>query len=194
MPPDSPQAESPSSTTDATLWQAVISGDSAALERLYDRYASLVYGLALRILKDPQVAEDLTQEVFLNLWRNRSYDPARGSLSSFLVTLTRCRAIDKLRSQGATLKFLNRWTQQISAESSTASPFEQVSLAERSEKVREALAQLPDNQRQILEMAYYEGLSQAEIAERIDTPLGTVKTRARQGLIKLRQTLQTWFH
>ena len=83
--------------TDAEVWQALKAGQSQALRIIYERYASLVYRLALRILTNAQEAEDLTQEIFLNLWRNRGYDPLRGSLSSYLTTLTRSRAIDKLR-------------------------------------------------------------------------------------------------
>ena len=192
MQPDSPKDEPPQPPSDGVLFQALMRGEPSALAMLYDRYASLVYGLAIRILQEPQAAEDLTQEVFLTLWRNKNYDPVRGSLSAFLITLTRSRAIDKLRSQGAKLKFLDRWSQDMSTQSLSDTPFEQVSLAERSQKVREALAELPESQRQVLEMAYYEGLSQTEIAARIATPLGTVKTRARQGLLKLRQTLQDW--
>lgn len=180
--------------TDAVLYQALIAGEPKALETLYDRYSRLVYGLALKMLKQPQAAEDLTQDVFLTLWRSQKYNPDRGSLSCFLVTLTRSRAIDRLRTQSVKLRFLDRWTRQLSSEAPTPTPFEQASLAERSQKVREALAQLPETQRQVLEMAYYQGLSQSEIAEQTAIPLGTVKTRSRQGLLRLRQALQDWIH
>ncbi|MBD2388040.1 sigma-70 family RNA polymerase sigma factor [Cylindrospermum sp. FACHB-282] len=195
MHPDSPNNKPDlKESTDAALFQALTARDASALATLYDRYANLVYGLALKILRDPQAAEDLTQEVFLALWRHPNYNPARGSLSSFLITLTRSRAIDKLRSRGASLKFLDRWSQQMSSQPPTNNPFEQVSIEERSQKVRSALAQLPENQRQVLAMAYYEGLSQTEIAQRLEAPLGTVKTRARQGLIKLKRILQDWIN
>lgn len=192
MPPDSSDRTPKTSSTrmDTDLFQALKAGQSSALGILYDRYGSLVYGLALRILRNPQEAEDLTQEIFLNLWRSDSYNPARGSLSSFLTVMTRSRAIDKLRSRGTSVKFLERWQHAMTAETRTDNPFEQVSLGERSQQVRAALAELSENQRQILEMAYYEGLSQSEIATQLDIPLGTVKTRARTGLLKLRQTLQ----
>jgi RNA polymerase sigma-70 factor (ECF subfamily) len=176
--------------TDAELFSALKAGQSSALGILYDRYASLVYRLALRILANPQEAEDLTQEIFLTLWRRRTYNPARGSVSSFLTTLTRSRAIDKLRSRGTNLKFIQRWSQAMTAETLPPTPFELASLSQRSEYVRNALAQLPAKQRQVLEMAYYNGLSQSEIAKQLDIPLGTVKTWARQGLLKLRQNLQ----
>ena len=175
--------------TDAEVWQALKAGQSQALRIIYERYASLVYRLALRILTNAQEAEDLTQEIFLNLWRNRGYDPLRGSLSSYLTTLTRSRAIDKLRSRGTQLKFLQRWGQMITPESSILSPLEMASLSQRSEQVTTAIAQLPANQRQVLEMAYFEGFSQSEIAKKLETPLGTVKSWSRQGLLTLRKNL-----
>ncbi|HBL13112.1 MAG TPA: RNA polymerase subunit sigma [Cyanobacteria bacterium UBA11162] len=186
----SSQPTNPSPPTDAELFQAMKAGQRSALGILYDRYGKLVYGLALHMLKNPQEAEDLTQEIFLALWRSDRYNPTRGSLSSFLTIMTRSRAIDKLRSRKTSLKFLDRWRQNTTAETPLNTPFEQASYTERSQQVQNALAQLSDNQRQILEMSYYDGLSQSEIAQQLDIPLGTVKTRSRQGLLKLRQTLQ----
>lgn len=176
--------------TDAEVFRALKAGESQALGILYDRYASLVYRLALRILANPQEAEDLTQEIFLNLWRSGKYNPDRGSLSSFLTTMTRSRAIDKLRSRGTKLKFLQRWGQMMTAETPSLTPFEVASLSQRSQQVNSALAQLPSSQRQVLEMAYYDGLSQSEIAKKLDTPLGTIKTWSRQGLLNLRKNLK----
>jgi RNA polymerase sigma-70 factor, ECF subfamily len=178
------------SPTDVEIFLALKAGDQSALGVLYDRYASLVYRLALRILSTPQEAEDLTQEIFLNLWRNQSYQPDRGSLSSFLTLLTRSRAIDRLRSRNSNLKVIQRWSQAMSSELPPPTPFESVSLNQRSEYVRDALSQLPDKQRQVLEMAYYEGLTQSQIAEHLNTPLGTVKTWSRNGLLNLKKTLQ----
>lgn len=177
--------------TDIELYQALQTGQQEALAALYDRYGSLVYRLGLKILSTPQEAEDLTQEIFLTLWRGRSYNPSRGSMSSFLTTLTRSRAIDRLRSRRSTVKFLQRWSQ-IMTTDTTPSPFESASLNQRSDYVRQALAQLPDKQRQVLEMAYYEGLTQTEIADRLNKPLGTVKSWSRQGLLTLRKHLQPW--
>ncbi|MBV8887304.1 MAG: sigma-70 family RNA polymerase sigma factor, partial [Chroococcidiopsidaceae cyanobacterium CP_BM_RX_35] len=118
---------------------------------------------------------------------------ARGSLGSFLTTLTRSRAIDKLRSRGTNLKFLQRWNQMIVIET-PPTPFDIASLNQRSQYVRDALAKLPEKQRQVLEMAYYDGLSQSEIAKQLETPLGTVKTWARQGLLNLRKNLQDFVY
>lgn len=195
MPPDRLPDDSSSQTpSDRVLSQAITQGDPSALAALYDRYSGLVYGLALKILRDPQAAEDLTQEVFLTMWRSRKYDPDRGSLGNFLVMLTRSRALDRLRARESNLKFLDRWSQRMFTEAPPTTPFEQATLKERSQRVREALTELPDVQRQVLEMAYYQGLSQAEIAKSLDTPLGTVKTRARQGLLKLKQLLNDWIN
>lgn len=176
--------------TDAELFRALKAGQPSALGILYDRYASLVYRLALKILANPQEAEDLTQEIFLTLWRSGTYNPARGSLGSFLTTMTRSRSIDKLRSRGINLKFLHRWSQAMTTETPPPTPFESASLSQRSQYVRDALAQLPEKQRQVLQMAYYDGLSQSEIAKQLNIPLGTIKTWARQGLLKLRKNLQ----
>lgn len=176
--------------TDAELFYALKAGQPQALGILYDRYASLVYRLAIRVLANSQEAEDLTQEIFLTLWRHGTYNPIRGSLSNFLITLTRSRAIDRLRSRGTNLNLLRRWSQTMSTETPFPTPLETASLAQRSQQVQYALGQLPENQRQVLEMAYYEGLSQSEIAKQLDVPLGTVKTWARQGLLRLKQNLQ----
>ncbi len=176
--------------TDAELFHALKAGQPEALGTLYDLYASLVYRLALRALASPQEAEDLTQEIFLILWRQGIYNSTRGSLSSFLTTLTRSRAIDRLRSRGTNLNLTQRWSQRMSTETPCPTPLEAASLTQRSQQVRYALGQLPENQRQVLEMAYYEGLSQTEIAKQLDIPLGTVKTWTRQGLLKLKQNLQ----
>lgn len=177
--------------TDLELLQAVKQGQVESLGMLYDRYSRLVYGLAFKILGNSEEAEDVTQDVFLTLWRQNAYNPGRGSLSSFLTTMTRSRSIDKLRARGTKLRFLQRWQGLVRSES-TASPLETASMQERSELVREAMTQLSDSERQVLEIAYYEGLSQSEIAERLQLPLGTVKSRSRQGLLKLRRTLQDY--
>ncbi len=179
-------------STDSEVWQALLSGTPQALQLFYERYGTLVYRLALRILTNPQEAEDLTQDIFLTLWRKRNYNPARGSVSSFLTVMTRSRAIDKLRGRSTQVKFLQRWQQIISTESHSSTPFESASLTQRSERVNHALSQLPETQRRVLEMAYFEGLSQSEIAKRLDAPLGTVKSWSRQGLLKLRKQLQNF--
>lgn len=174
--------------TDAELFLALKAGQIAALGILYDRHAGLIYGLALKILGNAQEAEDLTQEIFLALSRGSAYDPKRGSLRTFLAVMTRSRAIDKMRSRNTASRFLGRWKSNTQ-ESTSNSPFEYVAQNEQAQEVQAALAQLSDSQQQVLKLAYYDGLSQSEIAQRLDIPLGTVKGRSRQGLLKLRQSL-----
>lgn len=190
--PDPPQSQSKalSSQSDAELVRALRTGQQNAFGILYDRYGKLVYSTALKIFNNTQEAEDVAQDVFVTLWRRDSYNPDRGSLSSFLCLLTRSRAIDKLRSRGTSQKFLERWQQTVTSESAAPTPFEKATTNERQTLVRQALTQLPDVQRQVLEMVYYTGLSQTEIVNQLDVPLGTVKTRSRQGLRKLGQHLQ----
>lgn len=177
------------SQSDAELFLALNNGQAAALGVIYDRHAGLVYGLALNTLGNPQEAEDLTQDIFLTLARGSSYDPKRGSLRTFLAILTRSRAKDRLRSRQSARGALNRWQATGQPESMPNLPMERAFQDEQSQEVSTALAQLPDNQQQVLKMAYYDGLSQTEIAKRLDIPLGTVKARARRGLLRLRQTL-----
>ncbi|WP_416666222.1 sigma-70 family RNA polymerase sigma factor [Egbenema bharatensis] len=190
--PGNPEVSSsslPSSQTDAELFLALREGEAAALGVIYDRHAGLVYGLALQLLGNPQEAEDLTQDIFLSLTRSSSYDPSRGSLRTFLAILTRSRAIDRIRSRNSRQKLVDRWNPAPQEELSANAPLEHLFRHEQSQEVREALSQLSDSQQQILRMAYYDGLSQSEIAAQLDIPLGTVKARARRGLLKLRQTL-----
>jgi RNA polymerase sigma-70 factor, ECF subfamily len=189
MDSDSSAIKPTHSPSDFDLLCSLRDGQVDALGNLYDRYSRLVYGLAYKILGNSEEAEDITQEVFLTLWRRDSYNPSRGSLSSFLTTMTRSRSIDKLRSRGTRLRFLQRWQGFVKNEA-VATPLDHASMGERSQLVRDAMLQLPESERLILEIAYYEGLSQSEIAKRLNIPLGTVKTRSRQGLLKLRQTLQ----
>ncbi|MEM7063271.1 MAG: sigma-70 family RNA polymerase sigma factor [Cyanobacteria bacterium P01_B01_bin.77] len=166
------------------LWE----GDVSALGILYDRYGSLVYGIAMKGLRRVTEAEDLTQEVFLCLMRTRSYDPRRGNLASYLTTLTRSRVIDRLRSQSTQYKYLNQWHQNQAVVDS-ATPMKHITQQEKRAVVREALNTLKAQQREVLELSYYEGQSQRDIAERLGVPLGTVKSWARRGLLQLRKQL-----
>lgn len=174
--------------TDAQLYLALKAGQTAALGILYDRHAGLVYGIALKVLENPQEAEDLTQDIFLNFVKIGSYEPSRGSLRTYLAILTRSRSVDRVRSRSNTRELLKKWGHSRE-ETATDSLLEKVSRSEQSQEVKAALAQLSDEQQQILRMAYYDGLSQSEIANQLEIPLGTVKARARRGLLKLRQAL-----
>src|SRR5262245_56927435 len=167
-----------------------LANDPSALEVLYDRYAGLVYGLALAALRSADDAQDLTQEIFLSLYRQaESYDPARGALAGFLATMTRTRAIDRLRARSRKVRLLRDFQHSEPPAAKPPTALERISLAQCSERVRGALAQLPGEQRRVLEMAYYRGLSQSEIAADLDASLGTVKSWARRGLFALRDAL-----
>jgi RNA polymerase sigma-70 factor, ECF subfamily len=164
--------------------------DPSALGPLYDRYAKLVYGLALAILGSREEAEDLTQEVFVIVCEPTAFDASRGSVSAFLTTMTRSRAIDRLRRRGRSVRLLKTWHEATPAAPAPTTPFEHVSMAHCAERVRGALAELPEAERQVLEMAYFKGLSQAEIAADLETPLGTVKSRSRRALMTLKRALE----
>jgi RNA polymerase sigma-70 factor (ECF subfamily) len=165
-------------------------GEVEALAELYDRHAALVYSLARRILRNDADAEDVVQEAFAQAWRTAArYDPARGSVAGWLLVMTRTRALDKLRSRRA------RPDSDPSAlpetlQSDSAAPPEALIAAEQAAVVQEALRSLPAPQRTALELAYYEGLTQSEIATRLSEPLGTVKTRMRRALETLRARLR----
>ncbi len=178
--------------SDAVLWRSLQQGDRTAFGALYDRYAALVYAIALRTLGNVQDAEDLTQDVFLQLARS-AYDPQRGTLRTFLAVLTRSRSLDRLRAGQRARQSLTTW--QAEQQAAIANPpdllAESLDRADSMQQVQSALAQLSDNQRQVLQLAYSDGLSQSAIAERLGIPLGTVKAWARRGLLKLRQTLQS---
>lgn len=178
--------------TDEQLIEALRMGQTQALGEIYDRYASLVYNLALRLLRNANEAEDLTQEIFIAL--PRLYDGKRGSLGTFLSMVTRSRSIDRLRKRNNRKQILTRWQNCLSPTTSDSIPFEQAAMAERRDQVQQALAQLPENHRRVLELSYYEGLSQSEIAQQLGAPLGTVKSWARRGLLKLEQNLQDFFN
>lgn len=175
--------------TDAELIQALRVGQTVALGVLYDRHASLVYGIALNALGNAQEAEDLTQDIFLTLVKGTSYDAKRGTLRTFLAILTKSRAIDRLRSRHSARQTLSRWQQGTQPTATPNIPLEQAFQQERSQEVTTALARLSEQEQQVLRLAYYDGLSQTEIAQQLALPLGTVKTRARRGLLKLRQSL-----
>ncbi len=177
---------------DAALVALVARRDERALGVLYDRYSRLAFSLAVRIVGDRALAEEITADSFISVWRaSSSYSAERGRFVSWLMSVVRHRAIDELRRlnvrpEGSSVE-LNEALQ------STAQPDgldDIVDLRRRQEVVRSVLANLPPAQREALELAYFGGLTQQEIAEKTGTPLGTVKTRMRLGLVKLREELQ----
>jgi len=164
-------------------------GDHDALAELYDRHARLVYSLALRIVRDQSDAEDVAQEVFSQAWRQAArYESSRGNVIAWLLNLSRSRAIDRLRGR--------RTRPEAAADSlalelpDLAQPIdEKLALSGRASQIRAAVEELSVLQRMAIELAFYEGLTHVEIAERLELPLGTVKTRIRQGLLTLKDRL-----
>ena len=163
--------------------------DPEALGPLYDRHSSLVYGLAMSVLRDPAEAEDLTQEVFVGLTEH-TFDPERGTLVAYLISLTRSRAIDRLRRGGRHLRLLRQWHESTPEPVTAPNPHQATSAKQLSHRVRAALAELSDREREVLELSYYRGLTQAEIAEQLGAPLGSVKSWARRALLSLKDNLQ----
>ena len=183
-----PAAES--QAEDESSLRRLASGDQAAAARLYDRHARPLYSLILRILGSETEAEDVLQEVFAQAFRQASrYDARRGAVAAWLLTIARSRAIDHLRARRTRVEA--RTGEQTLGEMPDAQPDAASTMLdeERSRLVRQALGELPMLQRMAIELAYYEGLSHSEIAERLEQPLGTVKTRIRLGLLKLRDVL-----
>jgi RNA polymerase sigma-70 factor, ECF subfamily len=168
---------------------ARLADDPSALGPLYDRHGRLVYGLALAILRNADEAQDLTQEVFLSLCGSELYDPRRGAVGAFLTTLVRSRGIDRLRRRTRRTRLLRAQWEVAPPPVQPPLPQDRVALAECAGRVRAALGDLPETERRALEMAYYQGLTQAEIAEDLGVPLGTVKSWCRRGLMSLKRTL-----
>lgn len=171
---------------DAELTKRVAEGDRGAFLALYDRYSAQVYGLALRVIGDPMTAEEVTQDAFLRLWtRAETYNPERGRLSSWLLTITRRLAIDQFRVEGRRPLTWNPSNPENALEKipDPASESEESRWA----TLRFALDNLPAEQRSVIELSFYHGMSHSQIAEYQSTPLGTVKTRVRLGMEKLRR-------
>lgn len=171
----------------------VVIGRTEALEEIYDRYSRPVYSLVLGLLREPAIAEEVTQEVFLRVWlRSSSFKPLSGKAKTWILSIAHHRAIDRLRQQRHRQKespledFLEgEW--QMGTE---AGAVEQTAiLHEESVKIQEAMKELPEEQRQVLMLGYFRGFTQAEISKGLNVPLGTVKTRMRLGIQKLRQSL-----
>jgi RNA polymerase sigma-70 factor (ECF subfamily) len=179
----SPEAQAIS--PDLAVVTALKSGDHGAMAELYDRYSSVVYAVALRVLGDAMAAEDVLQEIFLQLWRNpTAFDAARGSLGAWLAVIARNRAIDALRKRKPETDIEDVV---VSVAPDLAS---EANRSRAAEKVRGVLGAMPSAQRSALEMAYFQGLSHTEIASKTGEPLGTIKTRIRAGLMMLRKAFQ----
>lgn len=178
------------SVSSSALLPAVAQGNVSAFEELYDRYASAVYALLLRILCNADDAQEVLQETFVKAWTSaKMFDAVRGSEVAWLISIARSRGIDRLRSR----RIRNEREDEAGREIPVFSTDTGDDHAIRSQEciaVRSALAELPDAQRRALELAYFEGLSQSEIAARLNEPLGTIKTRMQLGMKKLRERLE----
>lgn len=181
---------------DAALIDAVRRGDERAVGALYDRHAAMVMGVAMSIVRDRTDAETVVLDTFTQAWRDaRRYDAMRGSVASWLLVLTRSRALDLVRSAGrrarlAPMSVDDAPAAALVAEDTPSDPARAVESTERQQHVAAAMGELPEAQREAIELAFFEGLSHSEVAERLGEPLGTVKTRIRLGMTKLRQLLR----
>jgi RNA polymerase sigma-70 factor (ECF subfamily) len=179
--------------TDAVLMERILQRDSSALETLYDRYGRVVYSLVLRISQQPGSAEEIVQDVFLQLWRSADrFQSSRGPLEPWLFTMARNRALDFLR-----LKREKQRRREDSTDSdlpfsaiTRPDPEGAIDQSRRAEKVRAMMSSLPDGQRRAIELAYFEGMSHSEISATMGEALGTVKSWIRSGLLRLRESLE----
>jgi RNA polymerase sigma-70 factor (ECF subfamily) len=172
--------------SDEALVALAARSEQSALAELYDRYGRTAYGLALRVLRDQSLAEDAVQEAFLAIWRTASrFMPEKGRASTWILTLVHRRAVDTVRRE----QRRRADSLELAAEPSVEGVEEDAWLRLQRERVQEALRHLPDTQREALELAYYGGFSQSELAERLGQPLGTIKSRMFTGLSRLREEL-----
>jgi RNA polymerase sigma-70 factor (ECF subfamily) len=174
----------------AALMRRIVSGDAAALSDLYDLSSRYVYGICMKVLRNAADAEEVTLDVYTQAWRQASrFDAGRGEPLAWLLMLARSRAIDRLRSRGSVLRNEEELGEARELASPGIDPETGSSLAQRASTVRAALAGLPAEQREVIELAYFEGLTHTEIAERLAQPLGTTKSRIRLALQRLRSAL-----
>lgn len=180
---------------DRQLMARIKARDASALSELYDNYNRLLFGLILSILKKREEAEDILQEVFTKIWEKaEQFDLERGTVYTWIVSLTRNRSIDRLRSkvykeQKKQSTSLNDDDVFMPLYSDGSDPLESTILKDRAKRVHKALASISESQRMVLQVAYFNGMTQSEISEEFDIPLGTVKTRMRDGMMKLREIL-----
>jgi RNA polymerase sigma-70 factor (ECF subfamily) len=180
-----------SNAEDVALIRRMCEADETALGALYDRWVRALYSLVVHLLKDPDEAEDVVEETFWQAWRKASsYEPSKGAVSTWLLTIGRRKALDRLRARKRHREDpLDRDQSFADLPSSEKDPSQEVEGIELRDQVRSALRELPDEQREVLELGYFKGMSQSEIAEATGQPLGTVKTRMRLAMQKLREPL-----
>jgi RNA polymerase sigma-70 factor (ECF subfamily) len=176
---------------DATLVHRLLQKDVSAFEQLYDRHSRPIYSLVLRILQQAGTAEEVVQDVFLQLWRNAAqYDVSRGPFVPWLFTLARNRALDTLRLKSERQRRREDQTEELPPIATVPQYEQQLDEKRRAEKVRALMASLSPQQKRAIELAYFEGLSHSEIAAALKEPLGTVKSWIRNGLLRLKEELQ----
>jgi RNA polymerase sigma-70 factor, ECF subfamily len=188
-----PRTAESASAPDLELVDRIKQGDSTALDALYERYSSPVYSLVWKILQNAEEAEDVALDVFWQIWRQADrYDPSRGAPPAWIFTVARSRAIDRLRArhrrEDRTISFDDPAVN-LDPLDEEAAPDLVASFRQTRDAVREAIKTLSVVQREAIELAFFKGLTHVEIARQLDEPLGTIKTRIRQGLIKLRKIL-----
>jgi RNA polymerase sigma-70 factor, ECF subfamily len=192
LPPPPPSRLGQDAERDLALVHRMACGDEAALGELYDRWSGLVSSVVMRICRDPDDAAEVVEEAFWQAWRQADrYEPGRGGIGAWLTTIARSRALDRARARGRSREDVVEVMPEPESGGGIPDPYAAVEIEERRRLILSAVSQLPPDQRQAVEMAYFGGLSQSEIAEAIGQPLGTVKTRARLALRKLREALGT---
>jgi RNA polymerase sigma-70 factor, ECF subfamily len=176
---------------DATLLAGIIQQDRASFTQLYNRYAKIIYAIAFKSFNSVEESEEIVLDVFAQVWRTaRSYNPNRAKVNTWLFTIARSRIIDRLRRHQRSYKVQNAtMIAEIQREKVSVDPLESVAIEERRNVILDALARLPREQREVIELAYYRGLSHSEIATQTGLSVGTVKSRVRLGLNKLRTIL-----
>jgi len=183
--------QSDDASSDAALVQLLLRRDMRAFEQLYDRHSRIVYGLVLRILQQASTAEEVVQDIFLQLWRNANrYQSGRGPFVPWLLTLARNRALDHLRLKSERQRRREDQTDELPQIAQAPQYEKELDEKRRAEVVRSLMGSLSAQQKKAIEMAYFEGLSHSEIAEALHEPLGTVKSWIRNGLLRLKEGLQ----
>jgi RNA polymerase sigma-70 factor (ECF subfamily) len=176
---------------DVELLRRITDRDRSAFSDFYDQYSGLLFSIALKVLKDSKEAEDVLQEVFMQIWNKAdAYDQLLGKPVSWAVTLTRNKAIDRIRASQRRSRLLEQATAEAVLPEDSPSANERLHGRENAEMVRSVVAALPSDQRRAIELAFFSGLTQDEIAKTLQEPLGTIKARIRRGMLKLREKLE----
>lgn len=190
-----PKPSAPEIELEISLLQRVGAGDRGSFEQLYERFSGVLFSTAMQVLGNPEAAEDVLQEVFVTIWEKAPlYDADRGKPLTWAVTLTRNKAIDQLRSLQRKGRMYDRAEQEAKIFEHTldGALIKEVDSSEKSRIVRAAVALLSPDQRQAIELAFFGGLTQVQIAEKLNEPLGTVKARIRRGMMKLKETISSY--